>query len=168
MVTTQEYLLQALMDAEQMERDGRQFYLQAAAKVKSATVRQALEYLAEAEKYHIDKFNQIYLSLKDDPHWTEPMAAFQPLPCDPNVFKKALEVIRKEEQAEYDYDLQALQSGLIMERQAIDCYTRLANESNNPLSRRFFKSIANEEQDHYNTILNLKKCLESNLEECTL
>ncbi len=55
MATTQDYLLQALKDSEQMERDGRQFYLQAAGKVKSEAVRQALEYLAEAEKYQYRK-----------------------------------------------------------------------------------------------------------------
>ena len=43
----QEYMLQALKDAVQMEVEGRQFYLDAAKKVKSAGVRQIMEYLAE-------------------------------------------------------------------------------------------------------------------------
>jgi rubrerythrin len=168
MITAQEYLLQALKDAEQMESDGRQFYLEAASKVKSTAVRQALEYLAESEEYHIEKFNQIYHSLQNNPLWTESMAAFEPLPCDPNVFIKALKAIREQEPGEYSYDLQALKSCLVLEQRAVDCYTRLAKEAKNPLSQSFFKSIAKEEQEHYNTILNLKKSIESICEDCTI
>jgi rubrerythrin len=60
MANIQEYMLKALKDAVQMELEGRQFYLEAAKKVKSEGVREVLEYLAESEKYHIEKFNQIY------------------------------------------------------------------------------------------------------------
>ena len=73
-----EYMLQALKDAVQMELEGRQFYLEAAKKVENAGVRQIFEYLAESEKYHIDKFNEIYRSLEKDPTWTAPLAAFNP------------------------------------------------------------------------------------------
>ena len=68
----QEYMLKALKDAVQMEVEGRQFYLEAAKKVKSAGVREIMEYLAESEKYHIEKFNEIYRSMEKDPGWTEP------------------------------------------------------------------------------------------------
>ncbi len=63
----QEYMLKALKDAVQMEVEGRQFYLEAAKKVKSAGVREIMEYLAESEKYHIEKFNEIYRSFEKDP-----------------------------------------------------------------------------------------------------
>ena len=63
----QEYMLKALKDAVQMEVEGRQFYLEAAKKVKSAGVREIMEYLAESEKYHIEKFNEIYRSLEKGP-----------------------------------------------------------------------------------------------------
>jgi rubrerythrin len=165
MVTESEYLLQALKDAEQMELDGRQFYLEAASKVKSVAVRQALEFLAESEKYHIDKFNQIYLSLQNDPLWTESIAVFEPRPCNPNVFAKAIKTIHSHEPGDYHYDLQALESCLLMEQTAVDCYTRLAKESRDPLSKRFFMSLAAEEQEHYNLIFNLKKFVTDNLPE---
>ena len=54
----QEYMLQALKDAVQMELEGHQFYLEAAKKVKSEECADILEYLAESEKYHIEKFNE--------------------------------------------------------------------------------------------------------------
>ncbi|MCJ7818426.1 MAG: hypothetical protein MUP25_01245, partial [Syntrophales bacterium] len=75
---TQEYMLKALKDAVQMEVEGRQFYLEAAKKAKSDGVREIMEYLAESEKYHIEKLNEVYCSLEKDPTWTEPIAAFKP------------------------------------------------------------------------------------------
>ncbi len=74
----QEYMFQVLKDAVRMEVEGRQFYLEAAKKVQNPGVRQILEYLAESEKYHIEKFNEIYRDLEKDPAWTESMAAFNP------------------------------------------------------------------------------------------
>ena len=32
------------------------------------------DYLAESEKYHIEKFNEIYRSMEKDPAWTAPRA----------------------------------------------------------------------------------------------
>src|SRR4030042_3073986 len=106
----QEYMLQALKDAIKMELEGRQFYLEAAKKVKSAGVRDILEYLAESEKYHIDKFNEIYRDLEKDPAWTETMAAFSPPKHEPYVCVLAM---AKENQASGGQaDPHALATGL--------------------------------------------------------
>ncbi len=86
----QEYMLQALKDAVQMELEGRQFYLEAAKKVENAGVRQIFDYLAESEKYHIDKFNEIYRSMEKDPNWTAPLAAFNPPKHEPYVCVMAM------------------------------------------------------------------------------
>src|SRR4030042_1693025 len=86
----QEYMLQALKDAVQMELEGRQFYLEAAKKVKSEGVREIMKYLAESEMYHIQKFNEIYQSLEKDPAWTESMAAFAPPKHEPYVCVMAM------------------------------------------------------------------------------
>jgi rubrerythrin len=153
----QEYMLQALKDAVQMELEGRQFYLEAAKKVESAGVRDILEYLAESETYHIEKFNQIYRSLEKDPAWTEPLAAFTPPKHEPYVCVLAMS---KENQASGGKDdLQALRTGINMENCSIDYYTKLARETNNPLARRFFMSIAHEERGHYLMLLDMHNYL---------
>jgi len=153
----QEYMLQALKDAVQMELEGRQFYLEAAKKVESAGVREILEYLAESEKYHIEKFNQIYRSLEKDPAWTESLAAFTPPKHEPYVCVLAMS---KEYQASGGKDdLQALRTGINMENCSIDYYTKLARETNSPLARRFFMSIAHEERGHYLMLLDMHNYL---------
>ena len=153
----QEYMLQALKDAVQMELEGRQFYLEAAQKVESAGVREILEYLAESEKYHIQKFNEIYLSLQQDPDWTETMAAFKPPRHEPYVC--VLAMAKEDQGAGGKDDLQALKTGIKMEECSITYYTKLARETNNPLARRFFMSIAHEERGHFLTLMDMHNYL---------
>jgi rubrerythrin len=157
MTTVQEYMLKALKDAIQMEVDGRQFYLEAAKKVKSAGVKDVLEYLAESEKYHIKKFTEIYESLKKDPGWTEKLAEFKPPRSEPYVCVLAM---NKEDQGGGGKDdLEALKTGLKMEQCSIDYYTNLAKETQIPLARRFFMSLAHEERGHYLTLLDMHNYL---------
>ena len=152
-----EYMLQALKDAVQMELEGRQFYQEAAKKVENAGVRQIFEYLAESEKYHIDKFNEIYRSLEKDPAWTAPMAAFNPPKHEPYVCVMAM--TQADQGTGGKDDLQALRTGLKMEECGIDYYTKLARETNNPLARRFFMSVAHEERGHYLTLMDMHNYL---------
>jgi rubrerythrin len=153
----QEYMLQALKDAVQMEVEGRQFYLEAAKKVKSPGVREIMEYLAESEKYHIEKFNEIYRSLEKEPGWTETLAAFNPPQHEPYVCVMAM--TKDKQGAGGQDDLQALKTGIKMEECSIDYYTKLARETNNPLARRFFMSVAHEERGHYLTLLDMHNFL---------
>lgn len=153
----QEYMLQALKDALQMELEGRQFYLEAARKVQNPGVRQILEYLAESEKYHIEKFNEIYRDLEKDPAWTESMAAFNPPHHEPYVC--VLAMAQADQETGGKDDLQALRTGIKMEECSIDYYTKLARESKNPLARRFFMSVAHEERGHYLTLMDMHNYL---------
>ncbi|MBM4274559.1 MAG: hypothetical protein FJ134_08895 [Deltaproteobacteria bacterium] len=153
----QEYMLQALKDAVQMEVEGRQFYLEAAKKVQSDGVREILEYLAESEIYHIQKFNEIYQSLQKDPHWTNTMAEFKPPKHEPYVC--VLAMAKEEKEAGGQDDLQALRTGIKMEECSIDYYTKLARESQDRLARRFFMSVAHEERGHLLALLDMHNYL---------
>ena len=153
----QEYMLQALKDAVRMELEGRQFYLEAARKVQNPGVRQILEYLAESEKYHIEKFNEVYRDLEKDPAWTESMAAFSPPQHEPYIC--VLAMAQADQETGGKDDLQALRTGIQMEDCSIDYYTKLARESKNPLARRFFMSVAHEERGHYLTLMDMHNYL---------
>ncbi len=152
-----EYMLQALKDAVQMEVEGRQFYLEAAKKAKSSGVKEIMEYLAESEKYHIEKFTEIYRSLEKDPGWSASMATFAPPRHEPYVCVMAM--TKDEQGVGGKDDLQALKTGIKMEECAIDYYTKLAKETHIPLARRFFMSVAHEERGHYMTLLDMHNYL---------
>ncbi len=153
----QEYLLKALKDAIQMEVDGRQFYLEAAKKVKNEGVRHILDYLAESEVYHIKKFNEIYQSLEKDPAWTEKLAEFKPPKSEPYACVMAMTETGQGTGGKDD--LEALKTGLKMEQCAIDYYTKLAKETPGPLARRFFMSLAHEERGHYLMLMDMHNYL---------
>jgi rubrerythrin len=157
MTKVQEYMLQALKEAMQMEVDGRQFYLEAAKKVKSDGVRQILEYLAEAEIYHIKRFQEIYRSLQTDPSWSEQLAEFKPPRMEPYACVMAM--AGEEQGSGGQDDLEALKTGLKMEQCSIDYYTKLAKETDIPLARRFFMSLAHEERGHYLMLLDMHNYL---------
>ncbi|MDD2903535.1 MAG: ferritin family protein, partial [Syntrophales bacterium] len=157
MTKVHEYLLNALKDAVQMEVNGRQFYLEAAKKVKSEGVREILEYLAEAEVYHIKKFQEIYESLGKDPGWTESLAAFTPPKHEPYVCVMAM--TRDTQGTGGKDDLEALRTGIKMEECSIDYYTKLAKEIANPLARRFLMSVAHEERGHLLALLDMHNYL---------
>ena len=152
-----EYMLKALKDAVQMELEGRQFYQEAAKKAKNPGVRQIFEYLAESEKYHIEKFNEIYRGLEKDPQWTASLAAFNPPKHEPYVC--VLAMAQADQGTGGQDDLQALRTGIKMEECSIDYYTKLARETNIPLARRFFMSVAHEERDHYLTLMDMHNYL---------
>jgi rubrerythrin len=61
-------MLEALNKAIEMEIEGRQFYLDSAARVKNPAVRQALEYMAQDEEYPAKKFKEIYDKLSLNPN----------------------------------------------------------------------------------------------------
>ena len=151
-------MLEALNKAIEMEIEGRQFYLDSAAMVKNPLVRQALEYLAEDEKYHAEKFKEIYEELSLNPDWTESMAACNFPMQKPITFPK-----RSDEEAGSRHDLEIMRTVLRLEKTGIDYYTRLAKEAGNPLAKAFFSRLAREEQSHYEKISHLLNFIEMNL-----
>lgn len=157
MTKVQEYMLKALKEALQMEVDGRQFYQEAAKKTKNEGVRQILEYLAESEVYHIKKFTKIYESLQKDPTWTEELAEFKPPHVEP--YACVLAMNKAEQGGAAKEELEPLRTGLKMEQCSIDYYTKLAKETNIPLARRFFMSLAHEERGHYLMLLDMHNYL---------
>ncbi len=52
-----------------------------------------------------------------------------------------------------------MKTGIKMEECSIDYYTKLAKETNNPLARRFFMSVAHEERGHYLTLMDMHNYL---------
>jgi rubrerythrin len=150
-------MLEALNKAIEMEIEGRQFYLDSAAKVKNPLVRQALEYLAEDENYHAEKFKEIYGEFSLNPEWTESMAACNFPRQKPITFPK-----KADAGASCQDDLEIMRTVLRLEKNGIDFYTRVAMEAGHPLAEAFFSRLAHEEQSHHEKIAHLLNFIELN------
>lgn len=150
-------ILQDLQVAVQMEKDGKQFYEQAAQKAKDDGTKEIFKYLAQGEVYHIKRIQEIYNALDKDPHWQESMCEFSPPKEDPKIFSAAL---AKGNMAAGDADdLKALEIGMQMESKSIEFYQRLAKQAQDPLERRFLLSLINEERGHYNFLADYRNFL---------
>jgi erythrin-vacuolar iron transport family protein len=151
-------MLEALHKAIEMEIEGRQFYLDSAAMAKNPSVRQALEYLAQDEQYHAEKFKEIYEELSLISNWTESMAT-----CNFPLQKPITYPKRSDEDTGSRHDLEIMRTVLRLEKNGIDYYTRLAKETDNLLAKTFFSRLAHEEQNHYDKISHLLNFIEVNL-----
>jgi rubrerythrin len=150
-------ILQDLQIAIQMEKDGKQFYEQAAQKAKDAGTRDIFTYLANGEIYHIKRIQEIYNSLEKNPQWQESLCEFSPPPEDPRIFSAAL---AKGNMGAGDADdLKALEIGMQMETKSIEFYQRLARQAQDPMERRFLMSLVNEERGHYNYLADYRNYL---------
>ena len=139
----QEYMLQALKDAVQMELEGRQFYLEAARKVQNPGVRQGPWSIWRNRKSTISR-----RSTKSTGTWRRTRPGPNPWPPSARPSTNPLSAfwpwLRRTRKTGGKDDLQVLRTGIQMEDCSIDYYTKLARESKNPLARRFFLSVAHE------------------------
>ncbi len=150
-------VVQAMKDAVKMEEDGLEFYQQAAQGAKSAGTRDIFEYLAASEKYHIRKIREIYERLEKDPTWNEGMCSWVQPHQQPNVFTEAMAKATAGKGDEGD--LKALEVGISMEEKSIAFYQKLAQAAGDPLERRLFLSLVNEERGHYNNLVDYRNFL---------
>jgi len=150
-------VVQAMKDAVKMEEDGLTFYQKAAQAAKTPGTREIFDYLAESEKYHIKRIRELYERLEKDPTWTEGMCAWVQPHQRPNVFTEAMaQASAGQGEAE---DIKALEVGIAMEEKSIAYYQKLAQAATDPLERRLFLSLVNEERGHYNALVDYRNYL---------
>jgi rubrerythrin len=135
----------ALKQAIEMEEEGKRFYLQSAAKVKSALARNIFKELAAAEDYHITVIKEIYDKMVNGKPLTEWITETHAPHRLDKVFKESL--IEKAQASEDDLD--ALRFGLEREEKSISYYEALAGETESPFEKRFYLTISYEERGHY-------------------
>jgi rubrerythrin len=138
-----------LRGAIEMEEEGKQFYLQSAAKVKSILARKIFEELAAEEDHHIAVIKKIYQELAQDKtlnRWVT--TAHGPSNLE-KIFKESL--IEKAKAAEGD--LEALRFGLDREQKSITYYETLANETGSFFEKRFYLTLSYEERGHFLRIM---------------
>lgn len=135
----------ALKLAIQMEEEGKTFYLQSAARVKSTLARKIFEELAVQEDHHIVMIKKIYGELKGDQPFKQWMSSAHGAGRLEKIFQESLQ---DKARASED-DLAALQFGLGIEEKSITYYEKLAAEAENPFEKRFYLALSYEERGHY-------------------
>jgi len=135
----------ALRMAIQTEIDGFDFYQKFARQTEDPNARAMFERLANDEVIHLELLRNSKAMLEDQGEWLEyrgvPLESVEAAP----IFSR--ERVQQNIVA-YTSDLSALRVAYLIERDAVDFYTRAAQGTDDPNGRRMFLDLAQMEQGH--------------------
>jgi rubrerythrin len=137
--------LAAIQMAIQTEIDGYNFYQRFAAQTQDPNARSMFQRLAREEVIHLELLRNNKAMLEDSGEWTRYQAV---LPDDVEgapIFSRE----RVEENiVAYTSDLSALRVAYLIEKDAVDFYTRAAQQTDDPNGKRILLDLARMEQGH--------------------
>jgi len=146
---------EVIQAAVQMETDGRDFYLEAAAKMTNPAVREVLEHLAADEVKHIEWINEVL-----GPHNAEKEARSDAYDHLRHVFKEMPAEDRQKILAS-ETDLDPLRKALDFENRAVGAYAKWAEEMEDESVRKMCLQLVDVEKFHVELITNTLLYLEN-------
>jgi rubrerythrin len=137
--------LAALQMAMQTEIDGHSFYEKFAAQTEDPDARAMFERLARDEVMHLELLRNTKVVLEDSGEWAEyEGAAPEPVKGAPIFSRERVE----QNVVAYTSDLSALRVAYLIEKDAVDFYTRAARGTDDPNGKRLFLDLIKMEQGH--------------------
>ena len=152
MAIEQENTLAAIQIAIQMEIDGKEFYLKAGEESSNEPGKKLLKSLAAAEDKHVQKFVEIYDTIRSKKDW--PVIVLQPGAGKElkTIFAEATEELGANVDV-YATELGAIEKAMEMENKTYDFYKSREQKVDYDVERGFYQSIAAEEREHYLVLL---------------
>jgi rubrerythrin len=136
----------AIKTAIQLEKDGHAFYTKAAVQTKSDLGRTVFESLAADELVHLETFQKIFQGKIDAVEWSTLVQSNSKY-TNLTIFPKDLKTT---EGADPNSDeLDALRMGMDSEKEAIDYYTKVVNDTSDTEVKQILTEIINQEKNHY-------------------
>jgi len=143
--------LEVLKRALQMEEDGKKFYEKCLRETKNDTGKWMFEFLIRAEESHIRKIQELYQTLESSGKWPEKTEETFPRDVPANIFAEALAHSKEKEKGTAD-DIEALKTALSFEEDGIKYYQANAAAATDPMEKRFYMLLVNEETEHFLSI----------------
>lgn len=152
--------LEPLAVALNLEREGKRFFLESAARFKGKLARQTFEFLANEEDKHIRRIEEFYRSIEQsgltDQVAIERSTAMERL----TAFQDELARLRDEIRPDAT-DIDAYNYALKFENGAEAFYEKTMNESADPNIRKFYGWLIAEEEMHSKLITSCLKFAQS-------
>ncbi|MGD9047457.1 MAG: ferritin family protein [Anaerolineae bacterium] len=138
-------VLTALQMAIQTEIDGFNFYQRFAERTEDPDAQAMFERLAQDEVMHLELLRNTRTELKDSGQWAD----YKGLPLD---LVKGSPIFSRERVEQnivaYTSDLSALRMAYLIEKDAVDFYTRAAQQTSDPNGKRMFLDLVEMERGH--------------------
>ena len=135
----------ALQMAIQTEIDGHNFYQKFAERSTEPDARHIFERLARDEIMHLETLRNTKTMLEQRGEWAEYKGLAVDVAQGAPIFSQ--ERVQQNVVA-HTSDLSALRVAYLIEKDAVDFYTRAAAQTDNPNGRRMFRDLADMEQGH--------------------
>jgi rubrerythrin len=137
--------LAALGMAIQTELDGYSFYRKFAARTEDPNAQAMFERLAQDEVMHLELLRNTKAMLEESGQWAEYLGvALGTVEGAPIFSRKRVE----ENIVAYTSDLSALRMAYLIEKDAVDFYTRAAHETDDLNGKRMFLDLVKMERGH--------------------
>jgi rubrerythrin len=137
-----------LSNAIKFEEDGRKLYLECAEKTEHQWGKSLFQSLAEDELSHITRLKETFSALSiSEKFIAGPLPLAAEKQCK-NIFEEAKGTIDTVVKASTS-DIDALKLGIDFEERGIKYYSTLSEESSNPLEKKFYRILAQEENSHF-------------------
>lgn len=137
--------LAALQMAIQTEIDGYNFYQKFAEQTEDPNAQAMFEQLARDEVMHLEMLRNTKATLEESGEWAE----YRGVSPDPVESAPIFSRERVEQNlVAYTSDLSALRVAYLIEKDAVDFYTRAAVETDDPNGERMFRDLVKMEEGH--------------------
>ncbi|MCM2357844.1 MAG: ferritin family protein [Geobacteraceae bacterium] len=141
MSETGKEVLDAIMQAIEIEKETFDLYTRAEQKTFNPAGKRIFRWLARTEEEHYLKLAELYKSYSDGERWVfygGSTIALDPEEGEPGGFDTG--------------DLEALEIAMAIERKGIAHFDQLAQKAADPDGRQMFKTLADEEREHLKLI----------------
>lgn len=147
----------ALTRALRFEKQGKRFFSAAAAKSLDPFARQVFELLAVLEDRHCQDILAISAKLEENGKF--PAVSSAPSEQRMKMFKRETERLRKIGKVTGDAAA-AMRKALGFEAEGREMYRRMAENSANPMEKKFFRLLSAEESTHFDVVYEYLEYLE--------
>ncbi len=143
-----EDIKEAIKTAIQMEKDGHSFYKKAAAQTTSEMGKSIFESLANDELVHLDVFQKMFEDKISKSEWNQLVNSSKKY-ADMPIFPKDLKEVEGTNPDTNELD--ALRMGMDSEKEAIDYYTTLKENTSQDV-QEIINEIIQQEKNHYSIL----------------
>ena len=138
----------AIIEAIKLEIEGRKFFNHAADITEHETGKKVFLFLAEEEVKHLETFGGMFNQILGDSDWKQYIREGVQEEEAPLVTKLKESIRRVEGKGE----VEALRIGMELEENAIRFFTEAAAATDDPVAKKIFREISEEEKFHFDLL----------------
>ncbi len=139
-----------LEEALKFEKEGRDYFSEAASKAGDKMTKEIYQYLALMETKHMEDIQRIAGEMKNKGTFPD-NATLSVTTKSSEIFLKELEKLSREKMLPQN-EVAALRNGLALEVRGREMYERLSEEATDQGESNFYRKLAGEEQKHFQII----------------